>query len=73
MKKTYLVISFFIFVIIYIIIAQKFGSKRGTEHFNRFNSENINGVIEYSKVGFHGSLFKIEGVENEFVFYPKTG
>ncbi len=30
-------------------------------------------MLEYVKVGYHGSVFKIEGIENEFVFYPYTG
>ncbi len=58
---------------IYLFIAQNYGENREEELFTRFDTTDINGVLEYVKVGYHGSVFKIEGIENEFVFYPYTG
>ncbi len=72
MKKMYVRIAIFIIVLIYIFIAQRIGGNRQEEFFIRFDTTNINGKLEYAKIGYHGSVFKIEGIEKEFVFYPYT-
>ncbi len=53
--------------------AHRFGKNREERFFSHFNSSSINGIIAYSAIGYHGSVFKIEGIEEEFVFYPVTG
>lgn len=73
MKKEYFWIAFLIFVIVYIIVAQNFGSKRTIRRFEYFYTTNISGVLEYARAGSYGSVFKVQGIENEFVFYPNTG
>lgn len=65
-------IIIFIGVLIYLFIAQKVGKDREGQFFTRFDNANINGKLEYAKIGYHGSVFKIEGIEKEFVFYPYT-
>ena len=53
--------------------AHRFGKNREERFFAHFNSSCINGIIAYSAIGYHGSVFKIEGIEEEFLFYPVTG
>lgn len=59
-------------VVVYLFITQKIGKDREEQFFIRFDNSNISGNIEYAKIGYHGSVFKIEGIEKEFVFYPFT-
>lgn len=59
-------------IFIYIFITQKIGGDREREFFTCFNSSNIHGELEYAKIGYHGSVFKIRGSEVEFVFYLYT-
>ncbi len=73
MKIVYSVIIIFVVVFIYLFIAQNYGENREEEFFTRFDTTDINGVLEYAKVGYHGSVFKIEEIDNEFVFYPYIG
>lgn len=62
----------FIIIIAYVLCAQKFGSTRDKRFFDYFNSVSINGRLEYSKIGYHGCVFKIKDVKDEFVFFPYT-
>lgn len=59
-------------ILIYLFTAQNIGENREEQFFNRFYTTNINGVLEYAKIGYHGSVFKVNGLEEEFVFYPYT-
>ena len=68
----YLGILILVGIIIYFFIAQNIGENREEQFFIRFDTTNINGKLEYAKIGYHGSVFKIEGIEKEFVFYPYT-
>lgn len=72
MKMVYVGIVIFIAVLIYIFTAQRVGENREEQFFMRFDTTDINGRLEYAKIGYHGSVFKIEGIEEEFVFYPFT-
>lgn len=72
MKIVSIVIVILIIVFIYLFTAQKVGGNREEQFFIRFDTTNINGVIEYAKIGYHGSVFKIEGIDGEFIFYPYT-
>jgi hypothetical protein len=72
MKMVYIGIVIFIAVLIYLFTAQRTGRNREEQFFIRFDTTNINGRLEYAKIGYHGSVFKIEGIEKEFVFYPFT-
>lgn len=72
MKIVYIGIAILIIVFVYLFAAQKVGGNREEQFFIRFNTSNINGRLEYAKIGYHGSVFKIEGIEKEFVFYPYT-
>jgi len=71
-KKIYFGILIFFMVVVYLFITQKIGKDREEQFFIRFDNSNISGNIEYAKIGYHGSVFKIEGIEKEFVFYPFT-
>ncbi len=72
MKMVYVGIVIFIAVLIYFFTAQRIGGNREEQFFIHFDTTNINGRLEYAKIGYHGSVFKIEGIEKEFVFYPFT-
>lgn len=73
MKTVYFrIVIVFIVVLIYLFTAQFIGGNREEQFFMRFDTTNINGKLEYSKIGYHGSVFKIEGIEKEFVFFPYT-
>jgi len=73
MKMVYVgIVILFIAVLIYLFTAQKIGGNREEQFFMHFDTTNINGILEYAKIGYHGSVFKIEGIEKEFVFYPYT-
>lgn len=72
MQMVYVGIVIFIAVLIYLFSAQRIGGNREEQFFIRFDTTNINGRLEYAKIGYHGSEFKIEGIEKEFVFYPYT-
>ena len=48
-------------------------SKRWEDNFVHFDSANINGELDYVRIGAHGVVFKLRGKENKFVFYPHTG
>lgn len=72
MKKVYVGIVIFFAVLVYLFTSQKIGGKREEQFFIRFDTTNINGRVEYAKIGYHGSVFKIEGIDKEFVFYPYT-
>ena len=54
-------------------VVQRLGIDREEQFFSRFNSTDMNGKIVYSEVGYHGCVFKIENIEEEFVFYPISG
>lgn len=68
----YLGILILVGIFIYLFIIQNIGEDREKQFFIRFDTTNINGKLEYAKIGYHGSVFKIEGIEKEFVFYPYT-
>ena len=73
-KKTlylYIITSLLIFILYQFPISCN-GGKRELRFYNHFNNTDINGKLEYAKIGYHGTVFKIEGVEEEFVFYPHT-
>ena len=73
MKKIYVrIVIIIIAVLIYLFIAQRMGVNREEQFFIRFDTTSINGKLEYAKIGYHGSVFKIEEIEKEFVFYPYT-
>jgi hypothetical protein len=72
MKKVYFGIVIFVVVLIYLFTAQRIDQNREEQFFIRFDTTNINGRLEYAKIGYHGSVFKIEGIEKEFIFYPIT-
>ena len=72
MKIVYIGIAILIIVFVYLFTAQKMGKNREEQFFIHFDTTNINGKLEYAKIGYHGCVFKIEGIEKEFVFYPYT-
>jgi len=72
MKKVYVRIVIIIAILIYLFIAQGIGINKEEQFFIRFDTTSINGKLEYAKIGYHGSVIKIEGIEKEFVFYPYT-
>src|SRR5690554_1275724 len=72
MRMVYVVIIILIVVLIYLFTAQRIGGNREEQFFTRFDTTNIYGRLEYAKIGYHGSVFKIEGIKKEFVFYPFT-
>ncbi len=72
MKFVKVLIIFIISVAIYLVVSQIIGVNREKSFFMRFDTTSINGELEYSKIGHHGSVFKIKKVEKEFVFYPIT-
>ncbi len=66
------IVMFVIIVGIYVFTANKIGGNREHQFFVRFDTTDIQGKLDYAKIGYHGSVFKIEGFEEEFVFYPFT-
>jgi len=72
MKVLYIGIAILIGIFIYIFTAQKVGGNREREFFNRFNSSNIHGELEYAKIRYHLCAFKIKGIGEEFYFDPIT-
>ena len=75
MKNTFYsaIILIIILGIIYVFLAQSHGDKRDKELYNHFNKANIQGEIEYCKIKHRGSLIKIVGDDNEYIFYPILG
>lgn len=72
-KSLHIWIAIFVIIaIIYIFAAQKIGGNRELQFFVRFDTTDIQGKIDYAKIGHYGSVFKIEGIEEEFIFYPFT-
>lgn len=69
-KKMIYIIAFIIIAILYIFFSSIYMRKRGKEAYNYFNTSYINGKIEYIDIKYHGSNFKIVGVDKDFVFYP---
>lgn len=68
----YIGVVFILLAIFYIYTSQKSGGKREQRFYTHFDVADINGRLEYAKIGYHGVVFKIEGIEGEFVFYPYT-
>lgn len=40
------------------------------ETFRQFDSTNINGIISYVGIKYHGACFKLKGDENTYIFRP---
>lgn len=72
MKVLYIGIVILTGISIYVFTAQKIGGSREREFYNRFNSSNIYGELEYAKIRYHLCAFKIKGVGKEFYFDPIT-
>ncbi len=72
MKKIYIGIVLFIAVVLYLYTAQRYEYNRQKEFFIHFDTTNIIGSVEYAKIYSQGCMFKIEGIEEEFIFYPYT-
>lgn len=75
-RRNWVYAMIFIILIIgitYSYIAQKFGGEREEGFFIQFDTTNIHGVIKDVGIGYHGAVFKIKGMNKEFVFYPYTG
>ena len=70
MKKIYFGYILSIGLIIFIFVDQGNDGNKESQFFNRFNTTNIQGEIEYVKHRYESSIFKIEEIEKEFVFYP---
>jgi hypothetical protein len=73
--KVLIYIGIFIFLllaIIYIYTAQKFGINREQRFYTHFDTTDIYGKLEYAKIGYHGVVFKVIGINEEFIFYPYT-
>ncbi len=56
----------------YILIAQKYGSKRDLKQFDKFFTAELRGSIEWVKIKNHGVAFKLNNNINEYVFHPST-
>ena len=73
MKKTYIKIGIIILIVaIYTCIGTIWFFTKGIQIHERFDAADINGEVEYARIS-QGSIFKIKGIEQEFLFYPYTG
>jgi hypothetical protein len=70
MKKIYIGIVLFIAVVLYLYTAQRYEYNRKKEFFIHFDTTNIIGSVEYAEIYSQACMFKIEGIEEEFIFYP---
>ena len=59
-------------MLLYICIGKILFFTKGIQIHERFDAADINGEVEYARVS-KGSIFKIKGIEQEFLFYPYTG
>jgi hypothetical protein len=71
MNKYFIIIIIAIIACIYILIGGKYTKNKDNEHFTQFNSDNINGEIEYVDFAYHGIQVKIKGYKLPYVFYPR--
>ena len=71
-NQIFFIIIFLIIAVIYVFIAQKQGAIENQKAYNRFYKTNINGKIENMEIGKYAAHIKIEGINDEFLFYPLT-
>jgi hypothetical protein len=76
MKKIIFRILIGILIIIAVVVYVNYSSERSvklaTKFYDHFNAKKIIGKIEYIGISHHGAKFRIEGVEDEFIFWPNT-
>lgn len=66
------ILLFIILLIVCFYYIKVYINNRNKSFFEHFYSTNIEDTLEYSKIGYHGVVFKLSGSEIEFVFYPVT-
>lgn len=72
-KRKYIIIFVFgIIALIYILTSNYYGSKRTKQEFLKFNNSKIDGLLNNVYIKNHGVGFKINGENEEFIFYPYT-
>lgn len=59
-------------VFAYVALSQYYGNIRVKRQFDLFFNSNLNGVIEFVDIKYHGVAFKLTNDINEYVFYPYT-
>lgn len=71
MKKSHIwKISFLVTAVIYVLTASIYNNRRYNEDFVQFDNAHLQGILDYTTIRRHGSLIKIKGMQEEFVFYP---
>ncbi len=63
----FLVIAFF-----YFYFAEKIDNTLTKKAYIDFDTTNIYGVIKEVRIGYQGSVFKVDKLNKKFVFYPHT-
>ena len=70
-KANKLVLLFLIGIILIIgYFVGRNGREVAVETFQQFDSNNINGIISYVGVKYHGACFKLQGDEKTYIFHP---
>jgi hypothetical protein len=71
-RRNILIIAFGVIAVIYILTANYFGGQRTKQEFLKFDNSKIDGLIKEVYIKYHGVGFKLDGRNEEFIFYPYT-
>lgn len=66
-------VTIIVAIVFYVNYSSEQSVKLAKKFYAHFNAKYIYGKINYVGISHHGAKFRIEGLKEEFIFYPYTG